>query len=89
MGLGSLCISTFQNLLVVGGMLNPSASLALEALWSLVSETFRAYPAGEDAVISAPITVSPWPLSLPCFVRLTFVGCVMFLLLLIVYLQLE
>lgn len=61
MGLGSLCISTFQNLLVVGGILNPEASLALEALRRLVTEAFPAYPAGEDVVIFASITTSPGP----------------------------
>lgn len=68
-------------------MLIPSASLAFKALCSLVTETFPVYPAGEDVVIFASISVTPWSLSVPCFVRLAFVGCLMFLWLLIVYLQ--
>lgn len=68
-------------------MLNPSASLAFEALCSLVTEAFSVYPAGEDVVTFASTSVAPWSLSVPYFVKLASVGCLMFLWLLIVYLQ--
>lgn len=72
-----------EYLLSRNAMLIPSASLAFKAPCSLVTETFPVYPAGEDVVIFASISVIPWSLS----VRLAFVGCLMFLWLLIVYLQ--
>lgn len=61
MGLGNLCISTFQNFLVVGSMPSSLASLALQALWSVGMEVFPLYPAGEDVVILVSIAVPPCP----------------------------
>lgn len=61
MGLGSHCISTFQNHLVVEGMPSPTASLAFQALWSLGMEAFPLNPAGEDVVILVSIAVPLYP----------------------------
>lgn len=59
MGLGSLCISTFQSLLEVGGMPGLSA-MAFQALWSLGVEAFPLY-LQEGEVILVPIAIPPCP----------------------------